>query len=102
MNPSINTAEPPATINHGGCFAPDPRPAWKRLVSRFFHWHPYSPDLPEWAKDGITTHVAVNFCWKDRIRILLTGNVSVRTWTACENPPGRVETQSSAIAPFEL
>lgn len=81
--------------------AMDERPAWKRFASRFFQNHPSSPDIPEWAKDGITTHVEVNFSWKDRLRILLTGNVSVRIWTACENPPGRLETQSHAIAPFE-
>jgi hypothetical protein len=95
-----------AAINHtaadGACFAPDPRPWWKRVVGRFFRgWHGETPQLPEWAQDGLMVNTEVNFCFADRFRILLTGNVCVRTWTACENPPGRVETQSSAIAPLE-
>lgn len=91
-----------AAINTGICSAPDPRPWWKRKVSRFFRWHSEAPDLPEWAKDGIYTHTSINFSFADRVRILLTGNVSVRSFTACENPPGRLETKTSAVAPFEL
>ena len=91
---------PPESAS-SNCYALEPRPWWKRFCSRFFHWHPLAPELPAWAKDGIVVHTSVNFCWKDRLRILLTGNVSVRTWTACENLPGRVETKSSAVAPLE-
>lgn len=84
------------------CYALTPHPLWKRILIRFFiGWHPPMPDLPPWAKDGLITCVSVNFCWRDRLRILLTGNVSVKSYTFCENPPGRVETQSSAIAPLE-
>lgn len=78
-------------------YALDPRPWWKRLADRCFpSWHGMLPDLPEWAEDGIVIETRVNFSFVDRLRILLTGNLSVKTWTACENFPGRVETQSSA------
>lgn len=98
----MNAESAPSIDQSSGVFGMDPRPWWKRFASRFFHWHSPTPDLPEWAKDGIMTQVAVKFCWKDRLRILLTGNASIRSWTACENPPGRVETTSSAVSPIEL
>jgi transposase InsO family protein len=86
------------------CMAPDPTPFWKRHINRLFGpYHPPTPDLPEWATDGVSVDTRVNFSFVDRIRILFSGKVFVRSWTACENPPGRAESTSSAIvqSPFE-
>lgn len=80
------------------CYALDRRPWWKRAINRLFKWHDGTPDLPEWAKDGLMVETNVEWSFVDRIRILLTGNTSIRTWTACENPPGRVVSLSSAVA----
>lgn len=55
------------------------------------------PELPEWAKDGIVINTRINFSFLDRLQILIHGNVSVQSWTACEVPPGRVETNSHAM-----
>ena len=96
-NTPSNTTDQPQSLASAACYALDPRPWWKRLADRLFpSWHGMLPDLPEWAKDGIVIETRVNFSFVDRLRILLTGNLSVKTWTACQQPPGRVETQSSA------
>jgi hypothetical protein len=79
------------------CYALDRRPWWKRRLCRFFDHHPMLPELPEWAKDGIVVNTRINFSMWDRLLILVTGNVSVQSWTACENLPGRVETWSHAM-----
>lgn len=95
----MNTTPEP-TDTCGIAMMPDKRPWIERKLSRLFSWHDFGPDLPEWAKDGLTTTTVSNLCWKDRLRVLMTGNVSVRTWIACENPPGRHETTSSIAFPF--
>ena len=79
------------------CYAPDERPWWKRKLCRLFGHHPMLSELPEWAKDGIVIDTHINFSFLDRLQILLHGNVSVRTWTAVENAPGRAETSSHAM-----
>lgn len=83
-----------------GCQAAPPLPWWQRQVQRFFAHHEPMPDLPSWAKDGVYTHVDVDWDWKDRLRILITGKSSIRAMLACEEPPGRVQPFVSAIATF--
>ena len=97
-NPTPEELEAPPVAAATACYALDERPWWKRKLCRFFGHHPMLPDLPEWAKDGIVVNVRINFSLRDRLMIALTGNASVRSWTACENPPGRVETTSHAMA----
>jgi len=77
--------------------ATDQRPWWKRRLCRLFPHHPMLPELPEWAKDGIVVNTRINFSFVERLQILLHGNVSVQSWTACEELPGRVETNSHAM-----
>lgn len=79
-------------------FLKDARPLWERVICRIFGCHPSFPDPPKWANDVLVTHVRINFSIKDRLLIALTGNASVKSWTACENRPGRVETGSHAMA----
>lgn len=83
------------------CFAQLCWPWWKRAVCKLFPaWHGFAPELPEWAKDGVVTITEVRFSIVDRLRILVTGNLSVKTWTACENLPGRVLTTSASAKPM--
>lgn len=71
------------------------RAPWRvRLIRKFVGVTPVNHDLPEWAKDGIMVRTHVKFSLRDRIIVALTGNIIIRSWTACENPPGRVETTS--------
>lgn len=92
----MNSPEPTEATT--GFYAIDDRPRWKIILCRLFSHHPMLPDLPDWAKDGLVTTVRINFSFRDRLLVLLTGNASVRAWSACENPPGRVETDSHAMA----
>lgn len=51
-------------------------------------------DLPEWAKDRLTTHVDIHFDWKDRLKILFGPTVFVTVKVDTENLVGRNEGQS--------
>lgn len=73
------------------------QPKWKMFINKFFKWHNISPELPDWAKDGIVTTVCVDLSFKDRLVILLTGRCSIRLYSACENIPGKVETNYTSF-----
>lgn len=53
------------------------------------------PEWPDWAKDQVVVQVDVQFDWRDRLRLLLSGKLwlTVRTWT--EVPPGRVDSYTT-------
>lgn len=51
-------------------------------------------DLPKWAKDRIRSNIEFDFDWRDRLKLLLTGKLSVRIETTCEGLPGRVESET--------
>lgn len=80
-----------------GCMMADLRPWWKIKIARLFQWHSPTPDLPEWAKDGIVIQIETKFSIIDRIKLLFTGRLSVRAFVACENPPGRTGTEASVL-----
>lgn len=76
-------------------------PWWKKLLRKpFLGWHPYSPDLPQWAKDGIMVDVSVHLSFIDHLRVLCFGKVHVRSWISCEQSPLRTETKSSAVVTY--
>lgn len=51
-------------------------------------------ELPEWARDRLTSVVDIEFGWRDRFRILFGFKVELRVKNTCENIPGRVETET--------
>lgn len=83
--------------NTEGCFVLEKQPLIKRIVNRFFEWHNTTSELPSWAKDGVVIVVDIDLSIKDRILILLTGRASLKTWTACENIPGRISTELTSF-----
>jgi hypothetical protein len=50
-------------------------------------------DYPEWAKDGIGNRTMVHLDWRDRLKVLLFGQVEVETFTATEEKVGRTESR---------
>lgn len=81
-------------------FAPDARPAWRRLLSRLFpvprSWHELDSDEPAgWAPGWLETHVVARLDWRDRLRVLVSGHVHVRTRTRTDVPVNRTLATSS-------
>lgn len=56
-------------------------------------------EFPDWAKDGVCVVTDVHLDWKDRIRVLLRGQLSVKTNTSTENVVGRTETEALVWVP---
>ena len=88
-----------------GCFALDERPLWKRSLLKIWPWkHQEVGDLPPWAQDAIYCENRVELSFADRLRVLVSGRVRVRSCTLTEHKPGRVETVSLAhpLPPYWL
>lgn len=67
---------------------------WKLFPGK----HPEVPMPKDYtAADCLITDTRVGFGWADRIRVLLTGKVMVRTQTATEHAVGRCESTSVAF-----
>jgi len=77
--------------------APENRPRWRATLSRLWPWtHLHVGDLPWWAQDAIYCDHRVSLSFADRLRVLVSGRLRVRSQTLTENKPGRVETISLA------
>lgn len=99
-NPNIdpNSGEESPRSSQNGIMECLPRAWWVRLILRCFAWHPpQGMTLPDWAKDRLTVHTEINFSGLDRLLILLTGRVDVRSLTDVENPPGLAVSESSVV-----
>jgi hypothetical protein len=51
-------------------------------------------ELPEWAKDQLTSVVRVQFDWRDRLRLLILGRCTVEVRVDVENAPGKHSSMS--------
>lgn len=81
----------------GACYASDARPRWRRILTKLWPGvHQPVGDLPAWAQDAIYVENRVALSFVDRLRVLLSGRVRVRSQTLTENKPGRVESTSVA------
>lgn len=102
MQNSKSTETPSAPDQRGSldvaaCYALDERPLWKRWLLKIWPWtHQEVGDLPTWAQDAIYCENRVELSFADRLRVLVSGRVRVRSQTLTENKPGRVETVSLA------
>lgn len=56
-------------------------------------------DLPEWAGDRLTVVTDVQLDLRDRVRVLITGRLSVRTSTDVEHALGRFVTEARVTVP---
>jgi hypothetical protein len=84
--------EPQAT-----CSAPVALPWWKIPLLKIWPWqHQDLADLPPWAKDALYVENRVELSFADRLRVLLSGRLRVRSRTLTENVPGRVVSDSIA------
>lgn len=93
MNPNPESA-PPLNLC---AVAVDPRPMWKRVLSRLWPTHHQPlPELPAWAKDAIVMETVISLSFADRLRVLVSGRVRHRAYTFAENVPGRVESETMA------
>lgn len=74
--------------------APPPR-NWRNQFARMWPSQYHNvPDLPTWAKDAIYCETVVDLSFADRIRVLLSGRLCVRSRTLTETRPGRVQSSS--------
>lgn len=95
IEPSNKDSSP--TLAVGACYTLDSRPLWRRLLTKIWPWkHQEVGDLPTWAQDAIYCENRVELSFSDRLRVLVSGRVRVRSCTLTENKPGRVETTSIA------
>ncbi len=79
------------------CSFRDPRAWWQRAISRLWPWtHLHVGDLPPWAQDAIYCDHRVSLSFADRLRVLFSGRLRLRSQTLTEHKPGRVETVSLA------
>lgn len=75
----------------------DTRPWWKRVLCRLWPWkHLEVGDLPAWAKDAIYVENRVELSFLDRLRVLVSGRLRVRSRTLTEVPPCRCESTGMA------
>lgn len=85
------------SVTDGYALSLDPRPWWKRTAAKMWPWrHLDVPDLPEWAKDAVFVETRVELSFADRLRVLVSGRIRVRSQTLTENAPARCETTSIA------
>jgi hypothetical protein len=72
---------------------PKPRPRWERAYNRLWSdpkpW-PFAPD----SKQGVCTETRCVFSFKDRLRIMFGGIVTVRIVSETEFEPGTYESAS--------
>jgi hypothetical protein len=61
-------------------------------IERWLEW-------PEWAKDGVITHVEIHLDWRDRLLVLIGRPVLVTTKALTENVAGRTEGRSRVSVP---
>jgi hypothetical protein len=60
-------------------------------------------ELPVWATDAVMVETEVHLDWRDRLRVLVRGQLWVKSQTFTEHKPGRVESVSDvAVAPIRL
>lgn len=66
-----------------GYYAADNRPLWKRWLSRLFpqQYLPIPEDLEGFAASYMVTGVVAHLDWKDRLRVLVSGNLRVEIQT---------------------
>lgn len=67
----------------------------RRLLRRLFpaeHLHPTDP-LPEWSVGEMFTETIIKLCWRDRLRVLISGKACVQTRTLSSVDPGCVESR---------
>lgn len=71
------------------------------MAAKLWPWRHLDRELPDWAKDEIVCETEIELPLVDRLRVVVSGRMRVRSYTATERLPGRVETQSIAhpIAP---
>lgn len=76
-----------------------PRASWPRRLG----WKILPPTrlnismphpLPDGFKDAIVVNVGINLSFKDRLRVLFFGHLTVHSITLTEHPPGNCDTQS--------
>lgn len=77
--------EDAGTLNY--C-APDSRSRWQRMLARLF---PAPPWLVPEQPHGVTTTTDVVFSWADRLRVLVSGHICVRSVVDVEHDVGRVQ-----------
>lgn len=53
--------------------------------------------LDDWATDAIHIGTVINLTFRDRLRVLIRGRVSVQTVTYTEHRPGRCQTGSRVV-----
>ncbi len=68
---------------------------WRLFPSQALPMHPTITGLPEWAQDAINLETTCHLDFADRLRVLITGKLVVKSRTYTAIAPGRVE--SSAI-----
>lgn len=82
-------------------YAPDPRPQWKQwLQQKLFPRQHFGPvfepyDDPAWAPGECSTHVHITACWRDRLRLLISGRCEVQIRMRTDVPVGRIESRSN-------
>lgn len=74
--------------------APDPRSRYQRWLARFF---PAPPWLVPEQPHGVTTTTDIVLSWADRLRLLVSGHLRVRSVVDVEHDVGRVQ-QTRTIA----
>lgn len=91
---------PNPTENTVGCMT-TPRWTWRdKLRCKLFPatpcYVPDAPDDPPEFRDALICRVTVELSFIDRLRVLVSGRLSVETKTITENRIGRHQTASSA------
>lgn len=75
------------------------RPPWRWKLGRWLF--PYGKpvwsemDRHEWAKDCITMKTWVVLPWVDRLRLLVSGRMTMRHAIYCQDEPGRTLSENS-------
>lgn len=93
---AANPEQPPCSAMH----APDPRTRWQKIIGRMFPGkHCFVPEdiLHEEYHDCLHLTTVSDFSFWDRIRILITGRVTVRSKVITEGMIGKHVANSVAF-----
>ena len=55
---------------------------------------PRPKPAPRWARYSVVVDTTVRLTFRERVILLFTGILTVRTWNAVEKPPGRIDATS--------
>lgn len=55
---------------------------------------PRPKPAPRWARYSVVVDTTVRLTFRERVILLFTGTLTVRTWNAIEKPPGRIDAAS--------